>query len=123
MYLKKTREVFGMAFDKNFQTIVDWSIRILSPILLGMVGWVVSELGAINKNVSRNSERLVAIESNRYTTANALQDQQTLWDRLDGIKGSIAELERRIPTRTEFEAMSALIHSLRDDVRASRNSP
>lgn len=107
-----------MAFDKNFQTVVDWSIRVMSPIVLGFLGWMVAEMADIQDHAVKNTERLVAIESNRYTTSDALRDQQKLWDRLDGIKIGINDLERRLPTRAEFDATNELIKALREDVRS-----
>lgn len=118
MNLENAGKSIRMAFDKNFQTIVDWAIRIILPLLLGAIGWVTAEISDVRDVATDNNKRLSVIESNRYTTADAMREQSQLWDRLDGIKTSISELERRMPTRSEFDAMQSLIKSLREDLRA-----
>lgn len=95
--------------DFNWKHATDVLLKIISPILLGMCGWLA--LRVIDHEV-----RLASIESSRYTRKDASEAKDKLYGKLDAIKESVISLERKVPSKDEMTRVRDSISKLSDKI-------
>lgn len=110
-----------MAENVTVQTIFDWALRIATGLFLGAASWILQEFSDDLEQVTvvsnENTAAIREIQSNRYTVQDAYKSQQATADQLAEIRSAISEMERRIPTRAEFQSWLDLVKDLREEIR------
>ena len=119
-------KVVKMALDKSWQTVIDWILRIGTPVLLGLSGWILGhlsdELHAVQAASVENTAAIREMRAAEFDMADAMASEKRHHAELAAIRNVIIEMERRLPTRTEFDGLSDSIQDLRQELRERRSN-
>lgn len=74
----------------NMKQVIEWFVRVVLFFCTLILGYAVNELNQLHLQVEDNNNRLIVIESNRFTSRDGLELMQQLSER---------------PTRAEIQAM------------------
>lgn len=108
-------------FTPPWKSVVDWILRLGTPVVLGLSGFIIGdvtkELDQVQKASAENTVFIKEMKAVEYNINDAMRTQQKTYEQVDQLKRMVGDLERRIPTRTEFESLIISIRDLREDVR------
>lgn len=106
-------DALKMSLDKPWQNFIDWSLRIFFPILLGVGGWVLA-------STTENSAKIREMDRVAFTIEDQIDAEKRHYEAIHALQKSINEMERRIPSRQEFDSLSNSIRDLKDEIRAQK---
>lgn len=119
-----SNRIADMTENISAQTLADWALRIATGLFLAAGTWILNgfseDMVRVQQTSTHNATEIKALKANSYTVRDAMQSREAVQLQLSDIREALTAMERRLPTRTEFEAMNTLVRDLREDLREDR---
>lgn len=106
------------------KAVLDWVFRVVFPITLAVASWFssycVGQINALSKMTHANAAKLQELDRVVVTTDDQRVVDARHYEAMTSLRTAIHDLERRMPSRQEFESLTVTIRELKNEISALR---